>query len=80
MTTPTIWEGVCNIENAYRTSVKLEGGKVWIRQEAASTSYDDVVVMETSEAIDIAFAILRDLAPTIHETLMQLNIDSSAKV
>lgn len=73
----TIWEGVCS--GKYNTTVCIPLNKVRITQVDDECGVD-IIVMDTNEAIDIAFAILKDLAPTLHETLVQLNVDKETKV
>lgn len=83
MSKATIWEGVADQHKSYPTEVTLESnGKVCITQHgiAPNSFRQDIVILEVNEAIDIAFAILRDLAPTVHETLSQLNVDKDSKV
>lgn len=77
MSKVNIWGGVCDAKHSYKSSVILEDGKIYISQAPSNPANDyDVIVMEVNEAIDIAFAILRDLAPTLHETLEKLNAES----
>lgn len=74
MSKVVIWEGVC-WKLAYPTQVCMHEGDVCISQGNNSDT-SDCIVLHPSEAIDIAFAILRDLAPTVHETLEKLNAKS----
>lgn len=68
-----LWEGLCWKES-YPTQVYMHEGAVWVFQGGSPNG--DYVALHPNEAIDIAFAILRDLAPTLHETLEKLNAES----
>lgn len=71
-----IWEGVEN--GKYDTSVVLTESIVGLQQSWEGGT--DYVGLDTEHAIDIAFTILKELCPTLHEALSQLNVDKDSKV
>ena len=72
-----IWEGTEYPD--WDTQVNLTRDRVSIVQQGMN-DIPDVVVLDTEHAIDIAFTILKELCPTMHETLSQLNVDKDVKV
>ena len=61
-----IWEGV--EAGRYDTSVELHSAGVVFKQYG-----DGSIWIDTEHAIDIAFTILKELCPTIADTLEQIN-------
>lgn len=70
-----IWKGVCNAsflgvdsQDTY-VSAYRDKGKVVIHQAGDFIEDEADVVMDESEAIDIALCILRELAPGFYQAL-----------
>lgn len=65
-----LWEGVCKgTTYEYETTVEAGPKGVWIEQKDEKGRGNDTIYMGRDEAIDIAFAILKDCAPTLAEAL-----------
>lgn len=69
-----LWSGVCGYRGVdYDTTVLADEHGVVLFQDDPQDG-QECIAMSREEAVDIAFAILRDCAPTIHETLEKLNV------
>ena len=76
MSRQIIWRGSCGSQG-HDTQIYMDSAGVWLFQEGADgDGRDDYLTLHPNEAIDIAFAILRELAPTIHETLEKIHVES----
>jgi len=64
-----LWKGLAG-PGPYETEVRAGPRGVEITQD--DCGYHSHVYLDRDEAIDIAFAILRDCAPTLAETLMSI--------
>lgn len=74
-----LWQGVCkSVTYEYDTVVEAGPHGVWLEQYDERGQNKETVYMGRDEAIDIAFAILKDCAPTLAEALEGLRGPAAA--